>query len=72
MTTDAIIEEIHGLERAEQRELLVALTRDLDGDTVQEIGNLIETRRRAKEMKSGSVKGVTHEETFTKARAALG
>lgn len=72
MSASTLEQEIHALDQPKQRELLFSLTQNLDTDVIQELGNMIETRRRAEEMKTGLVEGVSHDETFEKARAALG
>lgn len=70
--TETLFRQIRELSQDELHELLANLTRDLDADSLQAVANLIETRRRAEELKSGAVQGLSHDEVFGGVREKLG
>lgn len=71
MSVDALLAEAKGLDPGQLRTLVLNLTDLMDGSSRSEVSSILESRRRAVEMKSGAEKGLSHEETFARARAAL-
>ncbi|MGY8654616.1 MAG: hypothetical protein ACKVJX_13430 [Verrucomicrobiia bacterium] len=72
MKADAILEEVKELPQTELRSLVLKLADVLDEESNGELASILETRKRAAEMTSGAVKGVSHDETFARARESLG
>ena len=71
MKADAILEEARELPQTELRALVLKLADALDEESNGELASILETRRRAAELASGAVEGLSHKEAFSRARESL-
>lgn len=71
MSVDTIVDEAKSLPSDQLKSLVLDLAALMDGESCSELTSVLDTRRRAAEMKAGSVSGLSHDEAFARARRAL-